>query len=61
MGKIKYEEVKQSIEDAGWRLISKEYKNLQSDLQGECPLGHEVHFTFSDWRRGDVDCPLCIR
>lgn len=59
MGKIKYEEVKQSIEDAGWKLISKEYVNLKTDLLALCPKGHEVHFPFEDWRRNVVECQCC--
>lgn len=59
MGKIKYEEVKQSIEEAGWSLISTEYVNLKTDLTALCPCGHEVHFPFEDWRAGHVECLVC--
>lgn len=59
MSKIKYEEVKQSIEDAGWTLVSKEYINLKTDLIAFCPLGHEVHFPFDQWRKGKVTCAVC--
>lgn len=61
MGKIKYEEVKQSIEEAGWTLESTEYVNLETDLKALCPVGHEVHFPYKLWRGGHVTCPLCER
>ena len=61
MSKIKYEDVKESIEEAGWTLVSKEYVNLKTDLIALCPLGHEVHFPFDQWRRGKTTCDICSR
>ena len=57
--RIKYEEVKESIESAGWTLISNTYINLKSDLEAQCPEGHENHFIYNDWRNGKVVCPIC--
>ena len=62
MGKIKYEEVKASIEDAGWQLISKEYVNLKTGLDIKCPNGHSINMTYKDWRDATIhECPLCIK
>ena len=57
--RIKFEEVKESIESAGWQLISDTYKNLQADLVALCPEGHENHFTYDDWRNHRVECLIC--
>ncbi len=57
--RIKIEEVRESVEQAGWKLISDTYQNLKSDLVGMCPQGHENHFTYEDWRKGKVICKIC--
>lgn len=57
--KIKYEEVKESIEAKGWTLISDTYVNLKTDLELNCPNGHEVHTTYEDWRKGNCECAIC--
>ena len=57
--KIKINEVKASVEQAGWKLLSETYQNLKADLVGLCPQGHENHFTYEDWRKGKVLCKIC--
>lgn len=57
--RIKIEEVRENVEQAGWKLISDTYQNLKADLVGLCPQGHENHFTYEDWRKGKVLCKIC--
>lgn len=58
--RIKYEDVKASIESKGWTLVSETYKNLKTDLIVLCPEGHENHITFDDWRKSDnIECEIC--
>ncbi len=59
MSKFKFEDVKKSVEDQGWQLISDSYSNLNSDLLALCPNGHEVHFIYDDWRNNSVECGIC--
>lgn len=58
LSKLKYEEIKKTIEEANWTLISETYKNLNTDLQLLCPLGHEVYMTYADWRN-KAECLIC--
>lgn len=58
-GRIKFEEVKESVEQNGWKLLSETYHNLKADLIACCPQGHENHFTYEDWRKGKVVCKIC--
>lgn len=62
--RIKYEDVKQSVEAENWTLVSTEYKNLDSDLVLLCPAEeqHEVHITFKEWRKLEHHvCPICSK
>lgn len=62
MSKINYKDVKQSIEGAGWTLISKEYVNLKTGLELLCPNGHQINLTYEEWRKDTKhECPLCIK
>lgn len=57
MGAIKIESIQQELPE-GWKLISTSYKNLDSSLEFECPVGHKV---FSNWKkmRTRAECPIC--
>ena len=57
--RIKFDEVKESVEQAGWKLVSETYQNLKADLIALCPQGHENHFTYDEWRKGRVICKIC--
>ena len=46
MSKIKVEDIQNELEKYGWKLISQEYKNLDSELIFECEEGHKVYSTF---------------
>lgn len=42
----------------GWKLISTSYKNLDTELEYLCPVGHKVYNT---WKRMRLraECPIC--
>lgn len=58
MSKIKVEDIQNELEKYGWKLISQEYKNLDSELIFECEEGHKV---YSTWKkiRNKRECPVC--
>ena len=58
MGKIKLEDIIKEVEQDGWKVISKEYKNLESEMVFQCPEGHTVH---APWKklRTKRECPMC--
>ena len=58
MGRLNIDDIRKEVEAAGWRLLSDEYKNLDSELVLECSEGHQV---YSCWRkiRGNFECPKC--
>ena len=58
MAKLKFSEVKEEITNAGWFLLSDEYKNLDTELRMLCPLKHEIFTTLKKWRRKQ-ECPIC--
>ena len=57
--KIKYENVKEDIENQGWTLLSNSYTNLKTDLQVICPEKHECLVSYEKWRKGKFECPIC--
>lgn len=58
MSKIKVEDIQNELKQYGWKLISEEYKNLDSELIFECEEGHKV---YSTWKkiRSRRECPVC--
>lgn len=56
--RLKFDDIKTNIEKNGWHLISEEYTNLKTDLQVECPEGHDCFVSYDKWRRG-FECPVC--
>lgn len=58
MGKIKIEDIQKQIEEQQWKVISTEYKNLDTELIFECPESHRV---YSSWKkmRNKLECPIC--
>lgn len=58
MAKIDIETIKKELQEDGWKLISTEYKNLDTELVFECNEGHRV---FSNWKkiRNSRICPVC--
>ena len=43
----------------GWKLISTEYKNLDTELEMECPEGHKQKQTYKKWRKHPI-CEICM-
>ena len=45
MSKITIEQIKETLAQDKWKLISQEYKNLDSELVFECDEWHKVYST----------------
>lgn len=58
MSKIKYEDIKDAASFHGWTLITKEYKNLKTEMEFSCPEGHIVYSTWGKLRE-NFSCPTC--
>ena len=58
MAKIKLEDIQNEIGADGWKLVSTEYVNLDTEMTFECPKGHRV---FMPWKklRTKRECPTC--
>lgn len=58
MAKIKIEDIQNELAAAGWKVISTEYSNLDTEMTFECPEGHRV---FLPWKklRTKHECPVC--
>lgn len=54
-----YEYVKECIENEGYKLLSKTYKNSYTKLNLECPKGHKFKKALSAFQQGHR-CPKCI-
>ena len=58
MAKLKLEDIQLELEKNKWRLISQEYKNLDTDLEMMCPKGHKIFIPLKKWRKHN-ECPMC--
>lgn len=58
MARIKIEDIQKASAEHGWRVISTEYKNLQSLLIFECDKGHRFEAPWSRVRDRWI-CPIC--
>lgn len=58
MAKITIESINEELAQTGWKCISTEYKNLDSELQFNCEEGHLVCATWKKIRT-KRDCPVC--
>ena len=47
------------LQDEGWKLISDSYKNLDTELEMECPQGHRQFQTYKKWRKQPI-CEKCM-
>ena len=58
MAKIRLEDITNEIAVDGWKLISEEYINLDTEMKFECPEGHKV---YAPWKklRTRRECPTC--
>lgn len=58
MSKIKFEDIRDATSFHNWKLVSKEYKNLNTEMEFLCPEGHIVHSTWKKIRDNFI-CPIC--
>lgn len=58
MSKITIDSINEELKQYGWKCLSTEYKNLDSELCFQCDEGHNV---YSSWKkiRTRRDCPRC--
>lgn len=56
--RLKYEDIKKEVEEAGWELISTSYSNLKTEMNFKCPEGHMNYISLEKWRR-NYKCPTC--
>ena len=58
MSRITIPQIQEELAQDNWKLLSTEYKNLDSELVFECDEGHKV---YSTWKkiRTKRECPLC--
>ena len=47
------------LESEGWKLISDSYKNLNTELEMQCPKGHKQIITYGNWRKNPI-CEICL-
>ena len=57
--KLTYEYVQTFIENEGYTLLSKEYKNNKTKLEVMCPEGHNYEVNFVNFQKGSR-CPMCV-
>lgn len=58
MAKLNLLEIQEFVNEQGWKLISTEYKNLDTEMEFECPRGHKVFTTYKKFRTNAL-CPTC--
>ena len=51
--------VSNHLDSEGWRLVSDTYKNLNTELEMECPNGHYQLQTYAQWRKHPI-CEKCM-
>ena len=58
MAKINIESIREECQNNGWKLLSDEYKNLDTEMIFECSEGHKVNLPWKKLR-GKLECPIC--
>lgn len=58
MSKIKLDDIRKAAIEHNWKLISEEYKNLDSELVFECSEGHRIYLPYKQVRTKWI-CPIC--
>lgn len=56
--KITLDSIQQELDPSGWKVISTEYKNLDTEMEFQCDEGHSVHQTWKKLRK-HLECPIC--
>ena len=58
MAKIRLEDIQVELEKDGWKVLSTEYNNLDTEMTFQCPEGHTVYASWKKIRNKKV-CPIC--
>ena len=58
MKKLSYEYVKSQIKKSGYKLLSKEYENVKTKMEIECPNDHIYEIVYNNFQQGHR-CPIC--
>lgn len=58
MARIRLEDIQQELARDGWKVISEEYVNLDTEMIFECNEGHRVYAPWKKIRQKRV-CPIC--
>lgn len=58
MAKFKLEDLQNEAQENGFTLLSTEYKNMETELQYQCPKGHPFFLTYKKIRH-KYECPIC--
>lgn len=58
MSRISIETITQELATKGWKVVSKEYTNLKTEMEFECAEGHPVFSTWGRIRQRRI-CPVC--
>ena len=58
MAKIKIETIAEELAPEGWKVLSTDYQNLDTEMEFLCSEGHKV---YAPWKkiRAKRDCPVC--
>ena len=56
--KITLERVIENAQERGWKVLSDNYKNLQTEMVFECQKGHTIYSPYSKVR-SKWECPFC--
>ena len=56
--KHSYEYIKEQFAEEGYKLLSKEYKNVHTKLLIQCHEGHQYDVTYGNFQQGQR-CPVC--
>lgn len=58
MSKIKIDDIRKAAIEHDWKVISEEYKNLNTPMDFECNEGHKVFLPYKNIR-DKWECPIC--
>lgn len=58
MARILLEDIRAEVEKEGWKVLSTNYENLNSEMIFECPEGHKVYTSWKKLRQ-KIECPHC--
>lgn len=58
MARITLDSIKEDLAQDNWKVISTEYKNLDTEMEFECAEGHRVFAPYKQIR-AKRECPIC--